>query len=198
MSEEKTLSVGEKIKEVREAKGLTLQELAEKSGYTSALVNQIENHLESPPLGALGKIAHALGVDIGELWGDHGDAPYAIARKKDRRPVNRFASKEGVSYGYSYESLGMGMGSRHIEPFIVTLEPPTVNKTKPSCHEGEEFLYVLNGKLEIELDGHKDILEPGDSIQYSAKVPHSLSAVDGKTAQLLAVVWSQEQHREDG
>ena len=94
MEEANNLSVGEKIKEVREAKGLSLQELAEKTGYTSALVNQIENHLESPPLGALGKIAHALEVDIGELWGDHGDAPYAIARKGDARPVNRVLAPE--------------------------------------------------------------------------------------------------------
>jgi len=191
MSESKLVPVGERIKSLREKKGLSLQDLAQKTGHTSALLNQIENHLVSPPLGALGKIAHALDVRIGDLWGDEGKgASYALVRKGEASAVSRFASKEGVSYGYGYRSLGQGMKERHIEPYIVDLEPPTVKSPKPSVHDGEEFLYVLSGKMEVYLDGHTDVLEPGDSIQYDARIPHRVSAHGGEPAQIVAVIWS--------
>ena len=192
MAETTLTPVGERIKQVREQAGLSLQDLAERTGYSAALLNQIENHMVSPPLGALGKIAHALGVRIGDLWGEGAGEPYAIVRKGERRQVSRFASKEGVAYGYTYESLGFGKKDRHIEPFLITLEPPTVPNPKPSVHEGEEFLFVLEGRMEVTLAGHTDVLEPGDSILYDASVPHRVTCHGGKPARILAVIWTPE------
>ncbi len=192
MGEPVLTSVGERIKRVREAAGVSLQDLADRTGYTSALLSQIENHLVSPPLGALGRIAHALGVKIGDLWGERARDPYAIVRKGERRQVSRFASKEGVSYGYTYESLGYGKRDRHVEPFLITLEPPTVKEPKPSVHDGEEFLFVLSGRMAVFLGDHTDVLEPGDSILYDASVPHRVSCAGDEPAQVLAVIWSPE------
>ena len=150
----------------------------------------------SPPLGALGKVAAALEVPIGALWGDLGEEPFAIVRKAERAPASRFASKEGVSYGYGYESLGFGMKDRHIEPYLITLEPPTVKSPKPSSHEGEEFLFVLSGKMEVTLGGHTDVLEPGDSIQYDARIPHRVTSHPGEETQAIAVIWSPKEPKE--
>lgn len=188
--EQHLILVGERIKRMREKAGVSLQELAERAGYSAALLNQIENHLVSPPLGALGKIAHALGVKIGDLWGERARDPYAIVRKGDRRQVSRFASKEGVAYGYAYQSLGFGKKDRHIEPFLIRLEPPTVKDPKPSVHDGEEFLFVLTGRMEVHLDGHTDVLEPGDSILYDSSVPHRVACHGGEPAEVLAVIWT--------
>jgi len=122
--------VGEKIKTVREEKKLSLADLAAKTGYSSALISQIENHLLSPSLGTLIQIASAMEVPISKLFGEkHGHA-YTIVRKNERKLVSRFASKEGVNYGYTYESLGFDKKNRRMEPFIVTLEPATVKHTK--------------------------------------------------------------------
>ncbi len=187
------IPVGDRIKAAREAAGLTLQELAERTGYSSALMNQIENHLVSPPLGALGKIAHALGLTLGALWGERGGEPFALVRKGERRQVSRFASKEGVSYGYTYESLGYGKKDRRLEPFLITLEPPTVKASPPSVHVGEEFLLVLSGTMEVTLGSHTDLLEPGDSILYDAAVPHRVTCHGGEPAQVLAVIWNPEE-----
>ncbi len=116
-------------------------------------------------------------MSIGELWGERAREPFAIVRQDERRQVSRFASKEGVSYGYAYQSLGFGKKDRHLEPFLVTLEPPTVvREHRPSVHEGEEFLFVLSGRMEVTLAGHTDVLEPGDSIQYDASLPHRVRA----------------------
>lgn len=195
MTESAMLPVGEKIKILREKAGISLKDLADKLGYSQALLNQIENHMVSPPLGALMKIARALHVSVGEIWGEHGGEPYILTKKDEGRTVSRFASKEGISYGYAYESLGSGMKDRHFEPFIISLEPPTVKLPPPSSHDGEEFLYVLSGKVEIHLDGHTDVMEPGDSIQYDARVPHRASCHGDTPAQMVAVVWSPAKAR---
>lgn len=192
MSEKAMVAVGERVKNLREKAGLSLQEFADRLGFSSALINQIENHMVSPPLGALMKISRTLGVSVGEIWGEGVGEPYILTRRDEGRTVSRFASKEGINYGYSYQSLGSGMKNRHIESFVVTLEPPTVKQPQPSGHEGEEFLYVVEGTVEIFLDGHTDLMEPGDSIQYDARIPHRVSCHGDCPAKIVAVVWSPE------
>ncbi len=181
------MRIGKKIKEIREQKGMSLQELAKLTGFSSAILSQIENHLESPSLGTLLKIAKALNVKIGVFFGKEEKDSFTIVRKGEGQHVARFASKDGITrYGYTYQSLGIGKANRKMEPFIVTLEPETVKNEKPYAHEGEEFIYVLEGKVEITLKDNKDVLEPGDSIYYDSTIPHLVRCVDDK-AVILAV-----------
>ena len=146
------IRVGEKVKALREQKGLSLKELADLTGFSTALLSQMENHLVSPSLGTMIKLAKALGVRVGDFLGETEGEPFAIVRKDERKTVSRFASKEGVKYGYSYESLGFEKKNRHMEPFIVTLEPATVKTSKTSVHDGEEFIFVLEGEMEVILE----------------------------------------------
>ena len=183
--------VGEKIKKVREEKKLSLADLAAKTGYSSALISQIENHLLSPSLGTLIQIAGAMEVPISKLFGEkHGHA-YTIVRKNERKLVSRFASKEGVNYGYTYESLGFDKKNRRMEPFIVTLEPATVKHAKLSAHNGEEFIYVMEGQMEVVLGDLKDTLSPGDSIYYDSTLPHRVACVGDTPAKILAVLFTE-------
>ncbi len=184
------LKVGEKIRELREKSGFSLQDMANRTGYSSALLSQIENHMVSPPLGALIKIAKALEVKVGTFFGDEPREPYAIVRKDERKLTSRFASKEGVSYGYSYESLGFDKKDRHMEPFLVTLEPATVKSEKLSTHEGEEFIFILEGEMEAILGTHKDILYPGDCIYYDSTIPHKVQCHRDIPTKILAVIWT--------
>ncbi|MEW5946983.1 MAG: cupin domain-containing protein [bacterium] len=185
------LTVAEKIKRVREEKGLSLQQVAERSGFSSALLSQIENHLVSPPLGTLIRISRALGVEIGCFFGEERDAAYTIVRRGERRTVTRVASKSGVKYGYSYESLAFDKKGRHMEPFLVTLEPATRKDRNAYSHEGEEFIFVLEGKMEVTLGGHTDVLEPGDSIYFDSTIPHRVECV-GDEARIVAVIYAGE------
>ena len=181
------IDIGQKIKSIREDKGITLQELANITGFSSAILSQIENHLESPSLGTLFKIAKGLGVDIGVFFGVEGKDSFSITKKGEGVKVARFASKDGITrYGYNYMSLGMGKKNRKLEPFIVVLEPETIKNQKPYAHEGEEFIYILEGKVEIVIGENKDILEPGDSIYYDSTIPHLVKCV-GERAVILAV-----------
>ncbi len=183
----KDVKVGEKIKEFRENSGMTLSEMADKTGFSTAFLSQIENHLISPPLGAILKIARSLDIEIGRLFDQKESAPYTLVRKDERTETSRVASKEGVRYGYSYESLAPDKINRRMEPFIVTLEPVS-KQGVPYNHEGEEFLFVLEGKIEVQLGDHTDVLEPGDSIYYDSTVPHRVSCVEDKPAKIIAVI----------
>ena len=181
------IEIGKKIKEIRENKGISLQQLSKLTGFSSAILSQIENHLESPSLGTLFKIAKALEVDIGEFFGVKGTSPFAITKTGEGEKVARFASKDGITrYGYTYMSLGMGKQNRKLEPFVVILEPETVKNEQPYAHEGEEFIYVLEGKVEITLRENKDILEVGDAIYYDSSIPHLVKCI-GDKAVILAV-----------
>ncbi len=191
-NEEITLAkVGERIKKVREEKKLSLADLAEKTGYSSAILSQIENHLLSPSLGTLIQIANALEVPLSKIFGEKRGHSYSIVRKDERKLISRFASKEGVNYGYTYESLGYDKKNRRMEPFIVTLEPATVKHEKLSSHSGEEFIYVLEGEMEVVLGNFKDTLSPGDSIYYDSKLPHRVACVGDNPAKILAVLFTE-------
>ena len=182
------VKVGEKIKLLRQEKGLSLQDLAERSGYTTALLSQIENHLISPSLGALVNLAKAMEVSPGAFFGHEETQPFTLIRKGEEHIVSRFASTEGVRYGYTYESLGVGKKDRRMEPFIVTLEPATIKNDKCVGHEGEEFIYVLSGSIDVTLGKHTDVLKEGDCIYYDSEIPHKVQCHGGKTAKILAVV----------
>jgi len=181
------IRVGENIKEIRETMGLSLHDLAAKTGFSTALLSQIENHLISPPLGAIMNIARAMNIEIGRLFNQQHRAPFTIVRKNERQETSRVASKEGVRYGYAYESLAPEKVNRKMEPFLVTLEPAS-KKGVPYNHDGEEFLFVLEGRVEIQFGDFSDILEPGDSIYYDSTVPHRVSCVDDVPAQIIAVI----------
>ena len=182
--------VGEKIKALREQRGLSLKELADLTGFSTALLSQMENHLVSPSLGTIIKLAGAFGVKVGDFLGETEGEPFTIVRKDERKKVSRFASKDGVKYGYSYESLGFEKKDRHMEPFIVTLEPATVKTSKTSVHEGEEFIFVLEGEMEVILGDHTDILYPGDSIYYDSTIPHRVQCHQDKVTRILAVLYA--------
>jgi len=184
------IRVGEKVKALREQKGLSLKELADLTGFSTALLSQMENHLVSPSLGTIIKLAKALGVKVGDFLGETEGEPFAIVRKDERKTISRFASKEGVKYGYSYESLGFEKKHRHMEPCIVTLEPATVKTTKTSVHDGEEFIYVLEGEMEVILGNHTDVLYPGDSIYYDSNIPHRVQCHQDKVTRILAVLYA--------
>jgi transcriptional regulator with XRE-family HTH domain len=195
MEEEKKsqeLRVGEKIRELREKKGLSLQDMANRTGYSSALLSQVENHFISPPLGGLIKIAKALEIKVGTFFGDEPRESYAIVRRDERKHISRFASKEGVSYGYSYESLGFDKKDRQMEPFLVSLEPATVKSEKLSSHDGEEFIFILEGEMEAILGDHKDVLYPGDCIYYDSNIPHKVQCHREIPTKILAVLWTPQ------
>ncbi|MBI4773688.1 MAG: helix-turn-helix transcriptional regulator [Deltaproteobacteria bacterium] len=186
---ERAERVGERVKQVREQKGLTLEDLASRTGYTTELLKEIEEELVSPPLGVLIKLSKALDMKMGYLITGGESKPYTILRKHERRPVSRYASKKGKRYGYAYESLAPGKKDRHMEPFLVTLEPADVEEER-STHDGQEFIFVMDGAMEVLLGDERHVLYPGDCIYYDSTVPHLVRCHQSEVTRILAVLYA--------
>ena len=187
------IKVGEKIKDLRTAKGMSIEDVSNKSGISESTLTKIEDHTISPPLGNIIRLAKVFDVTVGEFFGDSADSPFCIVRSDDRKSVSRFASTDGKSFGYSYEALGQHKKNRQMEPFLVTLTPAEVPQVEPNQHVGEEFIFVLEGKVDVRLADHTDTLNPGDSIYYDSNMPHVVSCHGNEPATILAVIYAKEE-----
>ena len=190
---DKESKIGEKIRGLRIARGLSIAEAAQRSGIPESTIYSIESHLVSPPLGNLVNLARVFEVPVGDFFGDGGDSPYCIVRSSDRKTVSRFNSTDGTSGGYSYESLGQHKKNRHMEPFLVTLTPTGSSQIEPNQHIGEEILFVLEGQVEVRLLDRTEILNQGDSIYYDSTMPHVVLCHGNKPATILAVIYAKEE-----
>ena len=178
--------IGERISELRARLGMTLDQMSNLTGFTKGYLSKIENSKKVPPIGSLSRIASALKTDITQLLqaaappvNDHG---YCVVRAAERRPVMR----GGSAFGYDYVSLADGKFGKKMEPFLFTF-PSEIDKYVFFEHEGEEFLFVLSGKVEWQAGGSKLILETGDSIYFNARLPHRGRSLGGEASALVVV-----------
>ena len=185
-------SVGQRVHRVREEKGLTVEDVAQRTGLSSEYLGQIETDQLSPPLGALIRIAKALDMKFGRFISTGEVKPFTVVRKDERRVISRFTSAKGDQYGYTYESLAPDKKDRHMEPFMVTLVPSKARK-ELSTHAGQEFIYILEGAMEVILEDYTDVLYPGDSIYYDSSIPHLVRCHGDKETVILAVLYTQDE-----
>jgi transcriptional regulator with XRE-family HTH domain len=183
-------SIGRRVRLVREEKGMTTEDVGQRTGLSPNYLDQIEADELSPPLGVLIKIAKALDMKLGRFISAGEVKPFTVVRKHERRIVSRYTSAQGDQYGYTYESLAPDKKDRHMEPFMVTLMPSKARK-ELSTHEGQEFIYVLEGAMEVTLEDFTDVLYPGDSIYYDSTIPHLVRCHGDKETVILAVLYAK-------
>ncbi len=183
------VQVGDHIRQFRVSRGMTLQQLADKTGFSAAILAEVENRMTSPSLGTLVKIANALDASVSAFIGGTEEREFSIVRKEDRQIVSRVGLREGGRTAYTYEALGAGKAGRRMEPFLVRLKPLSDRHVVRNSHEGEEFLYVLSGKVEVFLDSYADVLSEGDSIYYNSTIPHHVRSAEEAEATILAVIY---------
>ena len=189
MSNKNTV-VGSKIKGIRESKSLSVEEIAERSGLSVEQVNSIENDENLPSLGPLIKIARALGVRLGTFLDDSDALGPVVCRAEEHNNSISFSNDASdARKNMEYFSLAKEKAGRHMEPFIIDIQPSEEKDFKLSAHEGEEFIYVLSGELEIEYGKEKYLLKEGGSIYYDSIVKHHVHGVAGKAARILALVY---------
>ena len=185
--------IGAKVKLVRENRKLSVEEVAERSGLNAAQISSIEDGSLVPNLTPLIKIARVLGVRLGTFMDDQEDLGPVLVRggnEKDKKSVTRFSERSNaVSSDLDFYSLAQNKADRHMDPFVIDIFPPSHEDVKLSSHEGEEFIYVLTGNVQIIYGKDKYDLKPGDSIYYDSIVAHHVHSVDGN-AKILAVVYT--------
>jgi len=184
------VNVGERVKAVRERRGLTLKDISQRTDIDISLLEEIEKGDVAPPLGVVIKLAKALEMKMGYFISGEENRPYTIVRRDDRKVISRYDSKKEKHYGYEFESLAPHKTDRHMEPFMVTLGP-TDTEEEISAHDGQEFIYVLEGNMEVLYGEENYILEPGDSVYYDSTVPHLVKCHGGKKTKILAVLYAE-------
>ncbi len=186
--------IGEKIKSLRETKQLSITEVAERSGLRVEQIERIEGNVDFPSLAPLIKIARVLGVRLGTFLDDQTELGPVICRKKDSTEANSIGFTNNESHGrkhMEYHSLSQDKSGRHMEPFLIDVAPSEEGADFVlSTHEGEEFIYVLEGVIEINYGKNTYILEAGDSIYYDSIIAHHVHAAPENTARILGVVYT--------
>jgi transcriptional regulator with XRE-family HTH domain len=178
--------IGKRIKALREQKGLSLDELSHMTGFDVELLSNIETNKVQPQLGTVIKLSKALDSAFSRLISGTGDRIYSITRKHEQKIVSRSTAQKGKKQVYIYKSLAPEVKGRHMEALIVQLEENPDNEV--SVHDGEEFIYVLDGIVVLNIGEETFDLNPGDSAYYLSTTPHLVASKKGK-ATILAVLY---------
>ena len=187
-----TKIIGEKIKALRESRQISVEDLMERTGLAQEQIERIESNVDIPSLAPLIKIARALGVRLGTFLDDQDGSGAVVCRKEEHTDNSISFSNNAVSARthMQYHSLSASKADRHMEPFIIDINQTDENTYELSSHEGEEFIYVMDGVVEIAYGKKKHVIEAGDSIYYDSIVPHHVHGFEGQAARILAVVYT--------
>lgn len=183
--------IGAKITSIRLSKKISAEELAERCGFTAKMVEQMESGKVIPSLGHLIKVARVLGVRLGTFLDDSDQLGPVISRKNQYTSGTNFSTPNNeINSALHFFPLAGKKSGRHVEPFFIEVTPDGSKQAQLSAHEGEEFIYVLSGKIEITYGKECYLLSEGDSIYYDSVVDHHLHAANGEPAKILTMVYA--------
>lgn len=184
--------VGDKIRQLREAQEMSIGDLAKLSQSSEEMIEQLESGKLVPSVAPLLRIARGLGVRLGTFLDDEPHTGAVVVRAGSSDNVVRFSGIRAASNMSSIDffSLSANKKDRHMEPFLVDVHPTVSEDCMLSAHEGEEFLYVLTGAIEVTYGKDLHTLTVGDSIYYDSVVPHEVRAANEEDARILAVIYT--------
>ena len=171
--------VGKKIKKVRTQKKMTLEQVANDTGCSIDYLKSVESSKEMPAVGTLLRIARALQIDSGDLLKEQQDNLEARAKAYSKRTKN-----------YAYATLTPGAENKHLKAFRVKIKAMQEHKGVGYQHEGEEFVYVLKGDIEIAVGDHVNTLKANDSLHFNSGIQHNIRNIGKKEAELVVVIYN--------
>lgn len=187
----KALKLGSKVRELRQKKRYTLQDVAAKTGLSKPLLSQIENDHVVPPVATLLKLARAFNVGLAYFFQDEVRSDkVAITRRTERVRVERRPHHRKSEVNYVYEALDTKKINKQMEPFLVEFPVQDTSEMVFMNHEGEEFLHVLEGTLEFRSVDRVEVLKAGDSIYFESDLSHSFRCLGEEPAKAIVVVWN--------
>lgn len=189
---ESKLRIGSKIESIRSLQNLSREDLSSKSGISTELIEQLEHNENIPSLAPLVKIAHALGVRLGTFLDDHIELGPVVTTQQDiKQPSFQFSGYHSGNQNHlDFYSLAEKKAGRNMDPFIIDITPNLSSLQSLTSHEGEEFIFVLKGNVEITYGQNTYKLSVGDSIYYDSIVEHLVCSATNESAQILAVIYT--------
>ena len=172
------LSLGKRVKEARSRLGISLEELAQRSGYTADVISAIEEEQMVPPVALILQLSRILKLDM-EPDDSAGTTATRLRARSHKRRVD----------SYAYQALTRPKTDMHLRAYQVTIEPKTEHKGVEYHHEGEEFIYVLEGELVIQIGENMNTVKKGQSIHFDSSLHHKLNNPSSQTAMLLVVIY---------
>lgn len=185
-------NIGLKIKEIRESKNISIEDVSERCGLSEKQIVSVENNENLPSLGTLIKIARALGVRLGTFLDDNDNLGPIVCRAEDRENSQSISFSNDAAdarINMVYHPMAKQKAGRHMEPFFIEIQSDQNVKYKSSAHEGEEFVYVVSGEIEIDYGKNKYTLKEGDSIYFDSIVEHHIHSTSSQSAKVIAVVY---------
>ena len=181
---EQLRAIGQRLEAMREIMGMSVEEMAAKTGLSIEDYLKYEKGQADFSFSFLYNCAGILDVDVTELMS--GDSPKLemcnVVRKGEGIKIER-------SKAYTYQHLAFTFRHKKAEPFLVTVGfDPAKGMPRLNSHEGQEFDYILEGRLELSMGGRVYVLEPGDSVYYDSSYPHAMRAIDGDVKFLAVVI----------
>ena len=181
-----------RIKKFREMNEISREELSCRTGLSEKFLQALEEDDVYPSLGPLLKVARAMDIRLGTFLDDVSCADPLIVRLDERQEELSMLRDKDKSPDLHYFPLGKGKVDRHMEPFFIKLMPESAEEKKLTSHEGEEFIIVISGEVELIYGQETHILKAGDSMYYNSIIPHHVSCVSETAAEIYAVVYIPE------
>jgi transcriptional regulator with XRE-family HTH domain len=186
------LKIGQRVRDLRQKQNFTLQDIAAKTGLAKSLLSEVESGEVVPHVSTLLKLAKVLNVGMASFFEDVAVIEkISVTRRGERVRIKRRPHHHEGEVDYIYESLETRKPGKHMEPFLVEFMPMETAEMVFTSHEGEEFHYMLEGKLEFRTDDRVEVLEPGDSIYFESDQNHSFRSLIKKPSKAIVVVWSK-------
>ncbi len=176
----KHVPLGERIKRMRRDGGISLKMVANETGFSEPFLKDVESGDVMPPVGALLKISRALGVDSGMFLKEEESEEEVRRREESYRKRTE---------AYTYTTLTPYAKNTHLKAFSVRIDPKSEHKGVEYQHEGEEFVYVVSGTVEILVGENANRLTAGESVHFNSGVTHKLSNLGEETAEMLVVLY---------
>lgn len=183
--------VGQKLKSLRNKRGLSLRILADRSGLNINTLSLIENGKSSPSVSTLQQLAQALDVPIAAFFESDSIEKDIVFTPANQRPSQFFGKAE-------MQNLGKNLSADEIQPFYVTLLPEMGSGDQMIVHTGLEFVYNLEGCVQYIVDGQQFNLCSGDSLVFKATLPHQWKNITGQMAKILLILYSCVEGSEAG
>ncbi len=178
--------IGKRIRQYRLQNNYTLQELADKTGYSKGYLSKVEKSGKAPPVATLSVIARELGVSVSVILGEETMEDSISVVREDERTL---MAKTGEEFGYAYEALANPYPNKHMEPFILSY--PSDDALRHTFqHDGEEMLFVLQGQMRFKYGQKEFVLDKGDCIYFDSSVAHTGEPIGDQPLKTLIVLYS--------
>ena len=179
-TQKKDLSIGKKLQKMRKEKKLNLNQLANETGMSVAYLTQVEKGELIPPVASILQLSRALEVDSGIL----------LKAEKQKSGKNADQDFQKRTEAYTYQTLTPDARNKRLKAFKIFIDPRSDHKGVSYQHVGEEFIYVLKGKIQVSVGDNKNVLKDGETIHFNSAIVHKLSNLSDEQAELLVVLYT--------